>query len=139
MKHIFYFLFATALLTFIACKDEEPTSIYEYHAHIHSPDTAEKHIGDTLAIEVEFESHTGEPVHHINVRIFNKATNTEVYNKPDEAHVHDTSGAYTFEDTFILSGANGLTEGDWILEAKVWGESDGQEEISEQVEFHIHE
>ena len=75
MKHIFYFLFATTVLTFIACKDDDPaTSIYEYHAHIHSPDAADKHIGDTLAIEVEFESHTGEPVHHINVRIFNKAT-----------------------------------------------------------------
>lgn len=140
MKHIFYFLFATAVLTFIACKDDDPTpSVYEYHAHIHSPDTTDRHIGDTLAIEVEFESHTGEPVHHINVRIFNKSTNAEVYNKPDEAHVHDTSGAYTFEDLFVLSAANGLTAGDWILEAKVWGESDGQEEISEQVEFHVHE
>ena len=141
MKHIFYFLFAASLLTFISCKDDDdPTpSVYEYHAHIHSPDAADKHVGDTLAIEVDFESHTGQPVHHINVRIFKKSDNTEVYNKPTQAHVHDTSGAYTYEDSFVLSAASGLTEGDWILEATVWGESDGEEETSEQVEFHVHE
>lgn len=138
----YYFLFFAFVLSavIISCKDDDDDAlIYEYHAHIHQPTTAEKHIGDTLDIEVEFESHTGLPVHHINVRIFKKSDHTEVYNKPDEAHVHETDGAYTFEDQFILSGANGLSEGDWVLEATVWGESDGQEETSEQVEFHVHE
>jgi hypothetical protein len=35
-------------------------------------------ISDTLEMKVDFDSHTGETMHHINVRIFNKATNTEV-------------------------------------------------------------
>lgn len=124
----------------MACKDEgpAPTSIYEYHAQIHQPSAADKHIGDTLQIEVDFESHTGEPVHHINVRIFNKSTNVEVYNKPDEPHVHDVSGMHAFEDQFILSAANGLSDGDWVLEAKVWGHEDGLEETTERVEFLVH-
>jgi hypothetical protein len=140
MKYYFLF-FSTLFATFLfSCKDDDDdTLIYEYHAHIHHPDTLARNIGDTLEIEVEFESHTGQPVHHINVRIFRKSDNTVVYNKPDEAHIHETSGAYTYEDHFVLSAANGLTAGDWILEATVWGESDGQEETSEQVEFHIND
>lgn len=139
MKHIFLSILTISIVLLIACEhnNDGPVSIYEYHAHIHQPDSLAKNIGDTLEIEVEFESHTGQTIHHINVRIYDKATNAEVYNKPDEAHVHDSSGAYTFEDQFILSAANGLSAGDWILEAKVWGEADGEEETSEQVEFHI--
>lgn len=139
MKHIFSFLIAFSVIILVACNhdDNDPVSIYEYHAHIHQPDTLARNIGDTLQIEIDFESHTGQPVHHINVRIFNKSTNAVVYEKPDEAHVHDTSGAYTFEDQFVLSAANGLSAGDWILEAKVWGEADGEEETSEKIEFHL--
>jgi hypothetical protein len=137
MKHIVYFLFAVAALTVMSCKDEKSVSIYEYHAHIHSPDEADRHIGDTLAIEVEFESHTGEIVHHIHVRIFNADTQTEVYAQPANPHVH-TAGSYTFEDEVILSGQAGFTPGDWVLEATVWGEDDGEEEETESVHFHIH-
>ena len=140
MKYYFFFFALVLSAITFSCKDDEDDAlVYEYHAHIHQPDTTLRHIGDTLPIEIEFESHTGQPVHHINVRIFKKSDNTEVYNKPDDAHVHDTSGAYTYEDHFVLSAANGLSEGDWVLEATVWGESDGQEETSEQVEFHVHD
>lgn len=137
MKHFFLIAIAFTLITVYACKDDGPDSVFEYHAHIHNPSNADRVVGDTLPIEVEFESHTGMTIHHINVRIFNKSTLTEVYSQPAEAHVHDTSGAYTFEDVFILSAANGISEGDWVLEAKVWGDVDGEEEVSEQVEFHV--
>ena len=137
MKSYFLIAVTFSLLTIVACKDDEPTSTYEYHVHIHEPSTAAKQLGDTLDIEVEFESHTGEPVHHINVRIYNKATNVEVYNLPVEPHIHDLSGAHTYTDQFVLSASNGLTEGDWVLEGKVWGHEDGIEETTEQVEFHI--
>ena len=138
MKHYLIILSVLFSLFIYACDDDEDdAAIYDYHAHIHHPNTTSGTIGDTLEIEVEFESHTGQPVHHINVRVFNKVDFTEVYNKPDDAHVFDSSGAYTFEDHFILSSANGLTVGDWVLEATVWGETDGQEETSASVEFHL--
>lgn len=137
MKSIFLLVMAWAVLLVYACKDEGPDMGFEYHADIHQPSNADRMVGDTLPIEVDFESHTGMTVHHINVRIFNLSTLTEVYSQPAEAHIHETSGAYTFEDTFILSAANGISEGDWVLEAKVWGDEDGLDEISEQVQFHV--
>lgn len=137
MKHFFILMITLGVMTVFACKDDEPTGIYEYHAHIHSPDSTDRVVGDTLPIEVDFESHTGETIHHINVRIYNKSTLTEVYNKPTEPHVHDTSGAYTYEDQFVLSAANGVSAGTWVLVATVWGDQDGEEEESEEVEFQV--
>jgi hypothetical protein len=140
MNKFFLMLAMVAITFWIACKDEDdPVDIYEYHAHIHSPGTDDKHLGDTLRIDVEFESHTGEPVHHINVRIVNLSTQAEVYNQPAEAHVHATSGVYVFEDEVVLSVANGFGEGDWVLEATVWGHEEGIEEVSESVQFHVHQ
>jgi hypothetical protein len=142
-KNIF-FVFAMASLAFlISCSDDDADhsedSKFEYHAHIHSPNADNKHVGDTLNIIVEFESHTGEPVHHINVTIYNKADKTVIYNMPTEAHVHGTSGSYEFNNIFILSNENGVTaHSDWVLEAKVWGETDGEEEETETVGFHVH-
>ena len=60
-------------------------------------------------------------------------------NKPADAHVHATSGEYTYEDDFVLSEANGFTaHTDWVLEAKVWGDTDGEDEEVSTVEFHVH-
>ena len=141
MKKYIFLLTTISLIAFIACShdddDDGQAIVYDYHAHIQHPESTDYQLGDTLEIEVEFESHTGQPVHHINIQIYNKADHTVVYNEPAEAHVHDISGEYKYEDEFILSAANGLTEGDWVLEATVWGEEEGSEEISEQVEFHL--
>jgi hypothetical protein len=138
MKYNFLFFAALVSIALFSCKDDEDSkSIYEYHAHIHQPNTDAKTLGDTLHIEVDFESHTGQTVHHINVRINRKSDNSEVYNQPVDAHVHATSGTYTYEDTFVLSATNGLSEGDWVLTATVWGEADGEEEISASVEFQV--
>jgi len=111
---------------------------FDYHVHVHSPDGTDKHIDDTLDIDIEFESHTGMTVHHINVRIYNKTTGTEIYSKPDEPHVHESDGLYEYTDTFVLSAANGVTgDSDWVLEAKVWGHDDGVSEVSESVELYV--
>ncbi len=128
------------IITFSSCSDDDPqTTDFSYHAHIHEPTTADKHVGDVLAIEIEYESHTGEPVHHINVKIYSVADGTVVYDKPDEAHVHATDGTYVYEDDFVLSYANGVTEHtDWILEARVWGDGKGLGEVVENVQFHVH-
>lgn len=131
-----------ALLLFAGCKkeaDEPMTTDYQYHAHIMQPNTDDKHVDDTIHIHVEFESHSGETVHHVKVRIYNKSDNTEIYNKPADAHIHETSGTYGFHDDFTLSEANGVTaHSDWILEASVWGHENRDGEMIEQIEFHVH-
>lgn len=136
MKNTFFKLLAlVAVLCWGSCKNDHDDPEYDYHAHIHSPTSDAKNVGDVLHIEVEFESHTGETVHHVNVRIYNKADNTEIYNKPDDPHVHETSGTYEYTDDFTLSGISGNT--DWVLEASVWGHEDNEEKVTESVEFHV--
>jgi hypothetical protein len=127
-------------LSFFACKDDSPDEVnYDYHAHVHSPNTADKSIGDTLHIDIDFESHAGEPVHHIRVRILEENTTTVLYEKPDDPHVGASASEYTFEDEVVLSIANGF-QGDknYVLEATVWGEEDGDGEEQETVVFHVH-
>jgi hypothetical protein len=125
------------LALFISCKDDvAPAPTYDYHAHIFSPDASEKHLGDTLHIEVDFESHTGEIVHNINVRIFNTTTQTVVYNLPFDSHA-DTQVSYVYNDDLVLSAANGFSEGDWVIQAKVWGETDSEQEEVSTLTFHI--
>lgn len=139
MKNIIFLiaLFSFAIAVTSCKKDPEPID-YDYHAHIHSPNTDDKHVGDTIHIHVDFESHTGEEVHHVNVRIYNKADNTEVYNMPTSAHVH-AEGSHEHHDDLVLSAANGIdSHTDWILEAKVWAEEDGEGEVVESIEFHVH-
>lgn len=116
----------------------DTTIDYSYHAHIHSPNTDKKVLGDTLDLEVDFESHSGQPIHHINVKLIDKINNDILYEKPTNAHVNATSGSYTFTDKLVLSSANGFSTGmDVIMQAKVWGENDGEGEELETVEFHV--
>jgi hypothetical protein len=138
-----YFSILVLVLGFvmISCdKDDKKEEVdYAYHAHIHSPNTDAKHVNDELVINVNFESHTGETIHHVNIKIYNKADNTVVYNKPNDAHVGQSSGDFTFEDTFILSNENGVeAHSNWILEAKVWGSSEEEGEVVDTLEFHVH-
>ncbi len=119
--------------------DADEATDFDYHAHIHTPNTDDKHVNDALEISIDFESHTGEAVHHVKVRIYNKDDNTEIYNKPDVAHVHETDGKLEYQDMLMLSNDNGVMgHTDWILEAKVWGHDAGEGEVVETVEFHVH-
>ena len=140
MKPGILLLFCLTIFAFVSCKDDDDDDVvtYEYHAHIMEPSSADKTLGDILVIHVEFESHTGEAVEHINVRIFNKSTNIIVYDQPSDAHIGHGSASYDFEDHVTLSTANGFSSGDWILEAKVWGAEHEQDLVTESVEFHIH-
>ena len=140
------FLFSTIILSlvflFAACSDDDDNQDevdYQYHAHIHSPNSDNKHVNDTLDIVVQFESHSGEAVHHVNVKIHKlDDESTEILNIPSEAHVHEHDGNYTLSHKFPLTQKNGV-EGhtDWVLEASVWG-PDGDGKISETVGFHVH-
>jgi len=146
MKKLLCLLAVTAIF-FTACRDDDNghnhdhDTDYDYHAHIMSPTDADtKALDDILHIHVNFESHTGEPVHHINVRIYSEADSVEVYSEPsgDEQHIHDTSGAHTFEADVTLSEANGFAAAtDYVLEAKVWPHDGEEGEVISTVEFGI--
>ncbi len=123
-------ILAMSMTLIFSCKKEVETVDYEYHAHIESPNNSDKKVGDILDIHVNFESHTGLPVHHINVKVYNKATNTEIYNMPTDAHVHASSGEHTHKGQVTLAKA-----ATYVVEAKVWGEEDGAGEVIEKVEF----
>lgn len=112
---------------------------YDYHIHIHSPDTSDKHVGDSIHLHIDFESGTSETVHHVNIIIKNKADGTIIYNEPNEAHVHAITGKHEHHDDFILSSTNQISgHTDWILEAKVWGHEANEGEVTETLEFHVH-
>lgn len=140
------FLFATMLflgILFSSCTKEPHSGHgdkdnFEYHAHINAPDATAKSLGDMLEIAVTFESHTGKPVHHVQVTIKDNTVNTIIYTKPTEAHVHETDGKYEFKDTIELSTANQFKQnGDYTLTAKVWGHDAGQNEEVERVSFKV--
>jgi len=139
MKLSLYYIACLFAFLIVSCKDDDnPVVDYAYHAHIMQPSSADKQIGDVMFIQVEFESHTGENIEHINIRIFNKNTNIIVYDKPSDPHIGHNGDNYDYEDQITLSAANGFSEGDWVIEAKVWGAEHEQDLETESVEFHIH-
>ncbi len=116
--------------------DDSNTNAIEYHIHIDDPNSDDKHVGDVLPINITFEEHDGNTVHHVKIRIYNADDNTNVvYNKPDDAHVHETDGQFEYTDNFTL---NVDPHTDWVLEAKVWGHEDGVSEMVKTVPFHVH-
>lgn len=132
MKKFLFLSLLASLFIFNACKDDDDTTeTSEYQIEIESPNSTDKAVGDELDIHVHFTEKNGGTVHHINVRIYEKDSGTEIYNKPDEAHAH-AEGEYSFEDKLTLT-----TAGHYVLEAKVWGHDDGVSEVTESVEFHV--
>ena len=129
-------------LLFTACNDDEMPEHMdetEYSISINSPNTEDKRVNEDIHVHTVFESATSATIHHVNIRIYNKDTNEEIYNAPSEAHVHEESGTFELHDDISLTNANGV-EGhtDWILEAKVWGHEAGAGEVVETIEFHVH-
>jgi len=145
MKKFFYLFLLAGFVGFVAC-DKEDTDhnddmdTPEYHAHINSPSTDDKHVGDTIHVHVDFEEHDGLTVHHVNVKIYNEADPTIIaFDGPANAHVHSETGLYEFHADVILNGDAGVVEHtDWILEAKVWGHEAGLAEVTETLQFHVH-
>ena len=136
MRRIFFLILLAGCYFLNACSDHDAIVAYDYHSHIKQPSNADKHMGDVLFIDVEFESHSGEKVEHINIRIRNKANTIVVYDKPDDPHVSQGSD-YEFQDQFMLTEANGITPGDWVIIATVWGIDESQDQVEELVEFTV--
>ena len=144
MKNILFLFLAFGLFTFAACGDDDNNDVgttFDYHAHIVSPeDMSMYHMGDTLGIEVNFEEHNGGTVHHIAVRVYKKDDNSmELFHRAGDEHVHATSGEFEYKHDLELTADNGFEEHtDYILEAKVWGETDGEGEVISTAQFHVH-
>lgn len=137
MKFPLLVFLLTTGLTFLGCEyDTAPPNTFEYHAHIHAPDASTKHLGDSMHIEIEFESHTGMNVDLINVRIYDAASGTEVYSMPENALLHGVGAFYVFEDQLVLSTSNGfMDQTNYVLAARVWTHTNGLEEEIEEVGF----
>ena len=146
MKNTFYFTLILLIGIFIsACDLDEDhdhngseTTEFNYRISINSPSVETKNLMDTIHLHVDFISDLSAPVHHVNIRIYSKSTGDEVYNAPGEAHVHEQSGTYSWHDDFGLTQENGIMQNtDYVLEAKVWGHTEGLEEVTESIEFNV--
>lgn len=147
MKNLLFLSFLATAFLFTACnKDDDGTehehteTEFDYHAHIISPtDGSVVTMGEMMNVKVEFESHAGETVHHISVRIYKKDDGIEIYNSGAD-HVHAETGEYEFTLDMPLSETDGFAgHTDYELEAKVWGHESGEGEAIEVVGFHVHE
>ena len=120
-----------------ACKDDSLVR-YDYQITFNSPSSADKIMGDSLTLNINFKSLTGEPIHHINVQILNTADQAELYNAPTEARINDQNADYTFTKTFALVPINGFNAGStYQLKAKVWGDEGYQGQIEKSVLFKV--
>ena len=135
---IFVLICSISICLLNSCKDDDSEN-FDYHIHIHEPDVEDKKMGESMHIHVDFESKTGEDVHNVNVRIYNKETNEEVYNKPTDSHAEHGESKLEHHDDFELTSANKIAgHNNYILEAKVWAHNAGEAEVIETVEFHVH-
>jgi len=114
-----------------------PTSSkVDYNITINNPDTSIKKINESMPIQIDFKSRNNKTVHYIQVRIYNKSNNNEIYKKPDDNHIDDGSGFYTFTDTIVLSANNGFSlSSTFVLEVKVWSPDKEEKEVVKTTEF----
>lgn len=138
MNRLIFVLICGFSICFMNSCKEDASEKFDYHIHVHKPDAEDKKMGESMHIHVDFESKTEETVHNVNVRIFDKETNEEVYNAPSDSHVHGES-KHEHHDDFELSATNKIAgHSNYILEAKVWAHDAGEAEVIKTVEFHVH-
>ena len=136
MKNLLFVLLMGAMIGFSACGDDETPTAPDYVINIVSPTTDDKNVNDDITLNVNVTDSNGGTVHHVNVRIYNKADNTDVlYNGPSEAHVHEEDGDFTLTDNIRLEVD---AHSDWIMEVKAWGHEAGAAEKVQSLEFHVH-
>lgn len=122
----------------LGCKgDDEPADIYDYQIHINTPDASVKSYFDTLDIQIDFESRTGQSIYYIQVSLFNEDDFQTVWIRPANGFINDLDGEYRFEDRIPLNINHNIDRGTWSLEAEVWGEEDPDGLTRESVTFEI--
>lgn len=120
--------------------DNLGVSEFDYRININAPTQGIHILQDSMLLYIDFISDKNAVVHHVNVRIYNKSTGEEIYNAPEEAHVHESSGLFSWRDDLFLSEENGLSPDNvYVVEAKVWGHSAGLEEVVSLIEINIQE
>tara|TARA_B100000683_G_scaffold44889_1_gene40947 strand:+ start:800 stop:1228 length:429 start_codon:yes stop_codon:yes gene_type:complete len=135
-------LIAVSLIAILcSCSPEdinEPSiDDYAYHSHILEPQGQTKSLNDLLLIDVLFESHVDEYIHNINVRLYSSLDSIIFYNKPINSKI-DSPKAFHYLDTVVLSNSNGFEIGkQYILEARVWAQNEGESEAYERDTFLI--
>lgn len=142
MKNIYWFLFIGFFI--VGCGDDEDEHMhenedteFEYHAHINSPNADTKLIGDTLQIEVLYESHTGNTIHNVAVELYNESSKDVVLDYHE--HVHATEGEYVYKASLVLNESNNVfPHNDYVFKATVWAMEEGVAEVSDSLQFHVH-
>lgn len=153
MKNKYLLFLSLILLIFSACNSEDysagnstnnsnnppPTlSKFDYSITINNPDSTIKKISESIPVQIDFKSKNNKTVHYIQIRIYNKSNNNEIYKKPDDNHVDDESGSYSFSDNLVLSTSNGFTSSaTFVLEVKVWSPDKEEKEVVKTVEFKV--
>lgn len=148
MKGSAYIVLLILAVVFVSGCDREEDHVhdnvggseFDYRININSPTLDSQFLQDSLRLDIDFISDKNAVVHHVNVRIFDKSNGEEIYNAPDEAHVHEQSGLFTWSDDLRLNEQNGFSANkDYIIEAKAWGHSAGLEEVVQSIEIRIQE
>ncbi len=153
MKNKYLLFLSLILLIFSACNSEDysvgnstnnsnnlhpASSKFDYSIMINNPDSTIKKISESMPVQIDFKSENNKTVHYIQIRIYNKSNNNEIYKKPDDNHVDDGSGSYTFTDNIVLSANNGFSSSStFVLEAKVWSPDKEEKEVVKTVEFKV--
>lgn len=138
MKYLLSMIFILSLT--LACdQDKTMDGIdYAYHAHIKSPKGESYGLGDTVHVNVLFESHSGEPVHNVLVEVYPENDPSTIIFTYKE-HVHATESFLDYHEDIVLDDFAGWTTSvTYVVKAAVWGtESDTDGLSSEEVKFSI--
>jgi hypothetical protein len=135
MKFIKVLLMLIAGFAFFSCGEEDhETEEFNYEITFMQPSQEDKQAGESIHIHINFDESNAKTVHHINVVIKDVANGTELYSKPDVAHVHQEDGHYEHHDDFVLDVD---PDTDLLIEAKVWGHEAGVAEETKSIQFHV--
>lgn len=134
-QSIFFVFLLGGLLFYSSCNNDDDSLDSNYQIYLSAPSSVTYFLGDTLPIQVEFQELNGGTIYNVNIRIFNNSDGTEIYNKPDSSNIQIIGGIYSYLDELVLENLD--TNGEWILEARVWGEETGDYEIQETMEIQI--
>ncbi len=127
-----------------ACKKDTEnnhnhTNSAVYHIHKYSPMLSAQRFGTTDQIKIDFESHDGSAVHHVNVSMYRKSDDSLLFSEPSNAHVMEKSGKYHYSKTIHFIADEGFEpHTDYKLVSKVWGHTANENIVTDTFQFHIH-
>lgn len=142
LKFALFFLAFTSIAIFTSCDDDDEhdhgdgSDVTTAITIMQPVDDSSFMSGDTAYVQVNFNRSDASTIHHVSVVIMNMTTQQEVFNLPDDYHVHDEDGHFEQNGGVILPT---VTEHNHFkLTARSWGH-DGMDDnaVEETVEFHL--